>query len=281
MPAKIIVVEDEAPLAELLKYNLQSEGYDVVHAADGEDAELLLSEQSFDLAILDWMIPKISGIELCRRVRNRTETQSLPIILLTARGEETDRVRGLTTGADDYVTKPFSVQELMARIKALLRRTAPERMSDILISGEITMDRSAHKVTRGSREVRLGPTEYKMLEVFMESQRRVLSRSQLLDRVWGQSSEVDERTVDVHIGRLRKSLIRGNDSDPIRTVRGAGYVFDGREAEAPPDAPARSRDSLRTAGSMRRSSPSQCRHVPRACVASTSTNLVYCPWQKS
>jgi len=232
MPAKIIVVEDEAPLAELLKYNLQSEGYDVVHAADGEDAELLLSEQSFDLAILDWMIPKISGIELCRRVRNRTETQSLPIILLTARGEETDRVRGLTTGADDYVTKPFSVQELMARIKALLRRTAPERMSDILISGEITMDRSAHKVTRGSREVRLGPTEYKMLEVFMESQRRVLSRSQLLDRVWGQSSEVDERTVDVHIGRLRKSLIRGNDSDPIRTVRGAGYVFDGREAEA-------------------------------------------------
>jgi two-component system, OmpR family, phosphate regulon response regulator PhoB len=233
MPAKIIVVEDEAPLAELLKYNLQSEGYDVVHAADGEDAELLLSEQSFDLAILDWMIPKISGIELCRRVRNRTETQSLPIILLTARGEETDRVRGLTTGADDYVTKPFSVQELMARIKALLRRTAPERMSDILISGEIMMDRSAHKVTRGSREVRLGPTEYKMLEVFMESQRRVLSRSQLLDRVWGQSSEVDERTVDVHIGRLRKSLIRGNDSDPIRTVRGAGYVFDGREAEAP------------------------------------------------
>ena len=204
-----------------------------MHAADGEDAELLLSEQSFDLAILDWMIPKISGIELCRRVRNRTETQSLPIILLTARGEETDRVRGLTTGADDYVTKPFSVQELMARIKALLRRTAPERMSDILISGEITMDRSAHKVTRGSREVRLGPTEYKMLEVFMESQRRVLSRSQLLDRVWGQSSEVDERTVDVHIGRLRKSLIRGNDSDPIRTVRGAGYVFDGREAEAP------------------------------------------------
>jgi two-component system phosphate regulon response regulator PhoB len=231
MPAKIIVVEDEAPLAELLKYNLQSEGYDVVHAADGEDAELLLSEQSFDLAIIDWMIPKISGIELCRRVRNRTETQNLPIILLTARGEEADRVRGLTTGADDYVTKPFSVQELMARIKALLRRTAPGRMSDILISGEITMDRSAHKVTRGSREVRLGPTEYKMLEVFMESQRRVLSRSQLLDRVWGQSSEVDERTVDVHIGRLRKSLIRGNDSDPIRTVRGAGYVFDGRDAE--------------------------------------------------
>ena len=232
MPVKIIVVEDEAPLAELLKYNLQSEGYDVVHATDGEHAELLLSEQSFDLAILDWMIPKISGIELCRRLRNRTDTQSLPIILLTSRGEETDRIRGLTTGADDYVTKPFSVQELMARIKALLRRAAPERMSDILVSGEIALDRGAHKVTRGSREVRLGPTEYRMLEVFMESPRRVLSRSQLLDRVWGQSSEVDERTVDVHIGRLRKSLIRGNESDPIRTVRGTGYAFDGREQEA-------------------------------------------------
>lgn len=232
MAAKIIVVEDEAPLVELLKYNLQSEGYEVVHAADGEEAELLLYEQSFDLAILDWMIPRISGIELCRRLRNRTETQSLPIILLTARGEEADRVRGLTTGADDYVTKPFSVQELMARIKGLLRRVSPERMSDILSAGEITMDRSAHKVTRGVREVRLGPTEYRMLEVFMESPRRVLSRSQLLDRVWGQTSEVDERTVDVHIGRLRKSLIRGNESDPIRTVRGAGYVFDGRDAEA-------------------------------------------------
>ena len=232
MAAKIIVVEDEAPLVELLKYNLQSEGYDVVHAADGEEAELLLAEQTYDLAILDWMIPKISGIELCRRLRNRTETQNLPIILLTARGEEADRIRGLTTGADDYVTKPFSVQELMARVKALLRRSAPERMSDILVSGEIVMDRGAHKVTRGAREVRLGPTEYRMLEVFMESPRRVLSRNQLLDRVWGQSSEVDERTVDVHIGRLRKSLIRGNESDPIRTVRGAGYVFDGREAEA-------------------------------------------------
>jgi len=232
MAAKIIVVEDEVPLVELLKYNLQSEGYEVVHAADGEEAELLLAEESFDLAILDWMIPKISGIELCRRLRNRSETQNLPIILLTARGEEADRIRGLTTGADDYVTKPFSVQELMARIKALLRRVAPERMSDILVSGEITMDRGAHKVTRGAREVRLGPTEYRMLEVFMESPRRVLSRNQLLDRVWGQSSEVDERTVDVHIGRLRKSLIRGNENDPIRTVRGAGYVFDGREAEA-------------------------------------------------
>ncbi|MBA2126616.1 phosphate regulon transcriptional regulatory protein PhoB [Hyphomicrobium methylovorum] len=232
MAAKILVVEDEAPIVELLRYNLNSEGYDVVHAADGEEAELLLAEQTFDLAILDWMIPKISGIELCRRLRNRSETEALPIILLTARGEEADRVRGLTTGADDYVTKPFSVQELMARIKALLRRTSPERLSDTLVSGEITMDRGAHRVTRSAREVRLGPTEYRMLEVFLESPRRVLSRSQLLDRVWGQSAEVDERTVDVHIGRLRKSLIRGNESDPIRTVRGAGYVFDGRQADA-------------------------------------------------
>jgi two-component system phosphate regulon response regulator PhoB len=231
MPAKIFVVEDESSLAELLKYNLLSEGYEVVQASDGEEAELVLSEETFDLAILDWMLPKVSGIELCRRLRNRSDTQRLPIILLTARGEEADRVRGLTTGADDYITKPFSVQELMARIKALLRRSVPERVSDILVSGEITMDRSAHKVMRGAREVRLGPTEYKILEVFLESQKRVLSRGQLLDRVWGQSSEIDERTVDVHIGRLRKSLVRGNDSDPIRTVRGAGYVFDGRETE--------------------------------------------------
>ncbi|MGQ0457123.1 MAG: phosphate regulon transcriptional regulator PhoB [Hyphomicrobium sp.] len=232
MPAKIIVVEDEASLAELIRYNLESEGYDVTVATDGEEAELTLAEQSFDVAILDWMIPKVSGIELCRRLRKRTETANLPIILLTARGEEADRVRGLTTGADDYVTKPFSVQELMARIKALMRRASPERLSDVLVSGEIMLDRQAHKVTRGSREVRLGPTEYRMLEVFMESPRRVLSRGQLLDRVWGQTSEIDERTVDVHIGRLRKSLIRGNELDPIRTVRGAGYVFDGREADA-------------------------------------------------
>ncbi len=231
MPAKILVVEDESSLAELIKYNLEAEGYDVTHAGDGEEAELMLSEQSFDLAILDWMIPKISGIELCRRLRKRTDTSNLPILLLTARGEEADRVRGLTTGADDYVTKPFSVQELMARIKALLRRASPERMSDILVSGEIVLDRQAHKVTRGAREIRLGPTEYRMLEVFMESPRRVLSRGQLLDRVWGQTSEIDERTVDVHIGRLRKSLIRGNEHDPIRTVRGAGYVFDGRGTE--------------------------------------------------
>jgi two-component system, OmpR family, phosphate regulon response regulator PhoB len=228
MPPRILVVEDEASLVELLTYNLQAEGFSVTVATDGEEGELLLSEQAFDLAILDWMIPKLSGIELCRRLRKRPETANLPIVILTARGEETDRVRGFTTGADDYVTKPFSVQELMARVKSLLRRSAPERMSDVLVSGDITLDRMAHRVTRATREIRLGPTEYRMLEVFMESQRRVLSRGQLLDRVWGQTSEIDERTVDVHVGRLRKSLIRGKESDPIRTVRGAGYVFDGR-----------------------------------------------------
>lgn len=228
MPAKIIVVEDEAPLAELLRYNLESEGFAVIHATDGEEAELLLAEEPFDLAILDWMLPKITGIELCRRLRNRTETERLPILLLTARGEEADRVRGLKTGADDYVVKPFSVQELIARVHSLLRRAAPERVSNILVSGDIMIDRNAHRVTRGSRDVRLGPTEYRLLEVFMESPRRVLSRNQLLDRVWGQTAEVDERTVDVHVGRLRKALIRGNELDPIRTVRGAGYVFDGR-----------------------------------------------------
>lgn len=236
MAPRIIIVEDEIPILELLKYNLESEGYEAITATDGEEALLLLSEQSFDLALLDWMIPKVSGIEICRRLRKRTETSSLPIILLTARGEEADRVRGFTTGADDYVTKPFSVQELMARIKALLRRVSPERLSDVLVSGNIVMDRSAHKVSRGSRDVKIGPTEYRMLEVFMENPRRVLSRSQLLDRVWAQTSEIDERTVDVHIGRLRKALIRGNELDPIRTVRGAGYVFDGRDTTAEKEA---------------------------------------------
>lgn len=231
MPAKIIIVEDEAPLAELLRYNLESEGFTVSHAVDGEEAELLMSEEPFDLAILDWMLPKITGIELCRRLRNRSDTERLPILLLTARGEEADRVRGLKTGADDYVVKPFSVQELIARVHSLLRRASPERVSNILVSGDIIIDRNAHRVTRGSRDVRLGPTEYRLLEVFMESPRRVLSRNQLLDRVWGQTAEVDERTVDVHVGRLRKALIRGSEVDPIRTVRGAGYVFDGRSTD--------------------------------------------------
>jgi two-component system phosphate regulon response regulator PhoB len=227
MPVKVLVVEDDPALAELLRYNLESEGFAVVHAPDGGEAMLLAAEQPFDLILLDWMLPGgVSGIEVCRRLRSRPEGQAVPILMLTARGEEADRVRGLTTGADDYVVKPFSVSELMARVKALMRRASPERISDALVVGSLTLDRQAHRVTRGAREVRLGPTEYRLLEVLMESAGRVLTRGQLLDRVWGNAAEIDERTVDVHVGRLRKALIRGPEPDPIRTVRGAGYVLD-------------------------------------------------------
>jgi len=227
--AKVLVVEDEAPLAEVLRYNLEAAGFKVVHAETGEDAEILVAEEKPDLILLDWMLPSVSGIELCRRLRGRAETRHLPIIMLTARGEEADRIRGLATGADDYVVKPFSLPELMARVKAILRRAAPERVAEVLISGDISLDRAAHRVTRGSREIRLGPTEYRLLEFLMQSPGRVLSRGQLLDGVWGRDAFVDERTVDVHIGRLRKALIRGRESDPIRTVRGAGYVFGERQ----------------------------------------------------
>ncbi len=227
--AKVLVVEDEAPLAEVLRYNLEAAGFLVVHAANGDDAELLVAEERPDLILLDWMLPSVSGIEICRRLRNRSETRHVPIIMLTARGEEADRVRGLATGADDYVVKPFSLPELMARVKALLRRASPERVAEVLSAEDITLDRAAHRVTRGTREVRLGPTEYRLLEFLMQSPGRVLSRAQLLDGVWGRDAFVDERTVDVHIGRLRKALIRGKESDPIRTVRSAGYVFGDRQ----------------------------------------------------
>lgn len=228
MTARILIVEDEAPLAELLRYNLEAEGFNVSHAATGEDAEILVQEEKPDLILLDWMLPQVSGIELCRRLRSRIDTRSIPIIMLTARGEEGDRIRGLSIGADDYVVKPFSLPELMARVKAILRRSAPDRVADLLRSGDIELDRSAHRVRRGLREVRVGPTEFRLLEFLMESPGRVLSRSQLLDGVWGRDAFVDERTVDVHIGRLRKCLIRGKERDPIRTVRGAGYVFGDR-----------------------------------------------------
>jgi two-component system phosphate regulon response regulator PhoB len=224
--AHVLVVEDEAPLQELLRYNLASEGYTVSSARSGDEAELLVTEEQPDLVILDWMLPEVSGIEICRRLRARPETRSVPVLLLTARGEEADRIRGLATGADDYVVKPFSLPELMARVRALLRRSAPERMADVLSVGDLKLDRTAHRVTRGNREVRLGPTEYRLLEVFMNSPSRVYSRAQLLDHVWGRDSEIDERTVDVHVGRLRKCLIRGEEPDPIRTVRGAGYALD-------------------------------------------------------
>ena len=225
MTAKVLIVEDEAPLAEMLRYNLEAEGFRVSHAESGEEAELIVAEERPDLVVLDWMLPAVSGIELCRRLRTKPETRTIPILMLTARGEESDRIRGLSTGADDYVVKPFSLPELMARVKAILRRVSPDRMADVLKAGDIELDRAAHRVTRGVREVRLGPTEFRLLEFLMESPGRVLSRTQLLDGVWGRDAFVDERTVDVHIGRLRKALIRGKERDPVRTVRGAGYVF--------------------------------------------------------
>jgi two-component system, OmpR family, phosphate regulon response regulator PhoB len=224
----ILVVEDEAALAELLRYNLEAAGYSVTTIANGEDAEIALSEREFKLLVLDWMLPGVSGIELCRRIRARAQTKSLPILMLTARGEEVDRVRGLSTGADDYVVKPFSIAELLARVKALLRRASPELVADVLSYDDIALDRTAHRVTRTGRELRLGPIEYKLMIYLMENRARVLTRQQLIDGVWGRDGDVDERTIDVHIGRLRKALIVGDETDPIRTVRGGGYVFGAR-----------------------------------------------------
>lgn len=223
MSAKILVVEDEEPLALLLQYNLEAEGFNVDLVHHGDDVELMLEENQPKLIILDWMLPGVSGLELCRRIRANSKTARIPIVLLTARGEENDRIRGLSTGADDYVTKPFSVPELVARVRAVLRRANPESIADTLTVGDVELDRSAFRVKRGPREVRLGPTEFRLLEFLMQSPGRVYSRGQLLDSVWGQNVYVDERTVDVHIGRLRKALNRGKEKDPIRTVRGAGY----------------------------------------------------------
>jgi len=231
MPAKVAIIEDEDAILTLLTYNLQKAGYNVVSTKVGGEALLLIEEQQPDLLILDWMLPGLAGIEICRQVRARGKTKALPIIMLTARGEEGDRIRGLSVGADDYVVKPFSVTELMARVKGLLRRTSPDRIADVLEGNGLTIDRAAHRVTRFGRDLSLGPTEYRLLEIFMENGGRVLSRSQLLDGVWGNASEVDERTVDVHVGRLRKAIVRGNEPDPIRTVRGAGYVFDKEPAQ--------------------------------------------------
>ncbi|MBS7805661.1 phosphate regulon transcriptional regulator PhoB [Rhizobiales bacterium TNE-4] len=222
----ILIVEDEEPLALLLRYNLEAEGYQVTHAPRGDDAELILQENTPDLVLLDWMLPGVSGIELCRRLRMRPDTQALPIIMLTARGEEAERVRGLATGADDYVVKPFSVPELVARVRALLRRAAPERIADAIELGDIVLDRRAKRVHRAGREIHLGPTEFRMLEYLMERKGRVFTRGQLLDAVWGQDTDIDERTVDVHVGRLRKAINDPHERDPIRTVRGAGYSFD-------------------------------------------------------
>ncbi|MEM1284281.1 MAG: phosphate regulon transcriptional regulator PhoB [Pseudomonadota bacterium] len=228
MKPSILVVEDEAPLAELLKYNLEASGYSVDVATRGDEAETRLQERAFDLILLDWMLPGLSGIELCRRIRSRTETQAIPIVMLTARGDEAERVRGLTTGADDYVVKPFSIPELAARIKAILRRSSPELITNALIVGDLELDRETHRVRRGEREIHLGPTEFRLLEFLMRTPGRVFSREQLLNGVWGHDVYVDDRTVDVHIGRLRKAINKGRAKDPIRTVRGAGYAFDDR-----------------------------------------------------
>jgi two-component system, OmpR family, phosphate regulon response regulator PhoB len=232
MSARILIVEDEEPLIMLLRYNLEAEGYIVDSATRGDEAELKIAEEMPDLVLLDWMIPSVSGIELCRRLRARAETAELPIIMLTARGEETERVRGLATGADDYIVKPFSVRELLARIRALLRRRSPERIIPILGAGDIELDRERCRVFRAGREISLAPTEYRLLEFLLESPGRVFSRQQLIDGVWGRDNFVDERTVDANIRRLRIALVRGRERDPIRTVRGFGYAFDEQLSEA-------------------------------------------------
>lgn len=225
-PPRVLIVEDEQALGLLLTYNLESEGYVVERVERGDEAEVHIAEGAFDLVILDWMLPGVSGLEICRRLRARDDTRNLPIIMLTARGEEAERIRGLSVGADDYVVKPFSVPELMARVRSLLRRAKPERIAERLRAGDIDLDRETRRVRRAGRDIHLGPTEFRLLEFLLEKPGRVFSRAQLLDFVWGTAAEIDERTVDVHVGRLRKALVRGRERDPIRTVRGAGYSFD-------------------------------------------------------
>jgi two-component system phosphate regulon response regulator PhoB len=222
----VLVVEDEDALATLLQYNLEKEGYTVGLAGDGEEALTQVAEKLPDVVILDWMLPKVSGIEVCRRLRAGPKTRNLPIVMLTARGEESDRVRGLDTGADDYMVKPFAMGELSARIRAVLRRIRPGLAEDRIRHGDITVDRVAHRVRRGDREIHLGPTEFRLLDYLMQHPGRVFSREQLLDAVWGSDVYVETRTVDVHVGRLRKALNRADEVDPIRTVRSAGYALD-------------------------------------------------------
>ncbi len=226
MPARILIVEDEEALSVLLKYNLEAEGFDVDTAYNAEDAKVQIDEQVPDLLVLDWMLPGLSGIELCRRLRANKKTSDIPILMLTARGEEDERIRGLDTGADDYMVKPFSVPELMARIRAMLRRVNPEIVSNVLVAGEIELHRLTHRLYRAGEPLELGPTEFRLLEYLMQSPGRVRNRVQLLDAVWGRDIYVEERTVDVHVGRLRKVLNRNFEQDPIRTVRGTGYAFD-------------------------------------------------------
>ncbi len=225
MKPYVLIAEDESAVSELLQYNLKRQDYEVAIASDGEEALLMMEERAPDLLLLDWMLPKVSGIEVCRRVRSGGVNPNLPIIMLTARGEESDRIRGLDTGADDYVTKPFSTTELMARVRAVLRRIRPGLRDDKVIVGDIEIDRVEHRVTRNGNDIHLGPTEFRLLDYFMQHPGRVFSREQLLDTVWGSDVYVELRTVDVHVGRLRKALRQTDGDDPIRTVRSAGYAL--------------------------------------------------------
>ncbi|MRU13865.1 phosphate regulon transcriptional regulatory protein PhoB [Roseovarius sp. A21] len=221
----VLLVEDEPAQREVLAYNLEAEGFRVSRAENGEEALMLVEEGAPDLIVLDWMLPNVSGIEVCRQLKTRSDTRGVPIIMLSARSEEVDRVRGLETGADDYVVKPYSVVELMARVRAQLRRTRPSTVGERLEYEDIVLDSETHRVTRDGKDLKLGPTEFRLLSTFMEKPGRVWSREQLLDRVWGRDIYVDTRTVDVHIGRLRKALSKHGGGDPLRTVRGAGYAL--------------------------------------------------------
>jgi two-component system phosphate regulon response regulator PhoB len=223
---KVLIVEDEESISTLLDYNLTREEFETRIAVDGEDALLKTQEFHPDIVILDWMLPKVSGIEVCRRLRQNPDTRNLPIIMLTARSEETDRIRGLETGADDYLTKPFSTAELMARVRAVLRRIRPALVEDVVAYGDLKIDRTAHRVWRGEQEIHLGPTEFRLLDHLIQHPGRVFSREQLLNAVWGSDVFVEVRTVDVHVGRLRKALTKYNHDDPIRTVRAAGSSLD-------------------------------------------------------
>jgi len=222
----VLIVEDEAPLVALLRYNLEKEGFAVAEAADGEEALLQIAERRPDAVLLDWMLPLVSGIEVCRQIRRAPATRSMPVIMLTARGEEGDRVRGLNSGADDYVVKPFSLSELVARLRAVIRRAQPNADEQILRYADVTMDLVAHRVSRGGKPVHLGPTEFRLLRHFLQHPRRVFSREQLLDQVWSQDAEIELRTVDVHIRRLRKALNEAGTGDLLRTVRSVGYALD-------------------------------------------------------
>ena len=221
----ILLVEDEPAQRAVLAYNLKSEGFEVIEAEDGEEALVMAQESVPDLVLLDWMLPHVSGLEVCRRLKSGKATRALPVIMLSARSEELDKVRGLETGADDYMVKPYSVAELMARVRKELRRTRPASVGEELVFDDIVLDAASHRVSRAHNEIKLGPTEFRLLAAFLENQGRVLSREQLLDRVWGRDVYVDTRTVDVHIGRLRKALMQHGGVDPLRTVRGAGYAL--------------------------------------------------------